>query len=165
MNFSWGRVAVGGRNRVTQREHWEKTADVVKDLLSCSPCTRNVQTYAGRASVGAQSEAISYTSGSYLAGCRVQMLSASAGFKHTFPLLELWMVQCTDFINSGQRWGGHRGSQVASEQFISVLMIRGMAFHRPTFFSPVSAVLRNGNNNAESRKEGGRRARRKRLHS
>lgn len=78
---------------MTLRELWEKTADVVKDLLSCSPCTRNVQTYAGRASVGAQSEAISYTSGSYLAGCRVQMLSASAGFRHTFSLLELSLGQ------------------------------------------------------------------------
>lgn len=42
-----------------------------------------MQTYVGRATVSVHSEATSYTSGSYLAGCRVQMFSASADFTHT----------------------------------------------------------------------------------
>lgn len=63
-------------------EDQEKATDAVKDPLSCSPCTRIVQTYAGTASVRVQSKAVFYTSGSYLAEWRVQMLSALAGFKH-----------------------------------------------------------------------------------
>lgn len=66
------------------REKWGKAADVVKDLLLCSLCTRNVQTYVGRPTVRVHSKAISHTSGSYLAECRVQMFSASAGLRHTF---------------------------------------------------------------------------------